>query len=337
MRVFRRKTATSSSPIWRQCGGFFPVASRKSLASGTVTALIDRDGQATLYCNELQQIASIRFKGQVEKGQWILKDDVATIDGLSFCDAAGNALDIPRDNGIALMFSVGFRKCLYYNFEPILPNGASRSLDMARVFGRFYQYLSFPELNHITDDQWDAMINWGWFPFVWMTTDDRKKLIGFSTRSQEPKQIFEEICEKFKALAPQKVASWKSLPIIGNDHGEFVDKADRAVSCRRLHSAISNLLPRLEDIMDTFLRSQKTGQKIKQGTMANALVANHDDYSLLLPARFRDYLQRFYFRDFDKDKGNRQLSRNSHGHGASLSSDYDFKRASVGFMILDQM
>lgn len=299
-------------------------------------AVIERSKQATLYCNELQQRALVRAKRSVQAGQEVFKDDIASIEELVFHDSTGSRIDIPPDSGIVLILSVGWRKCLYYDFEALIPETPPRSLDVPKLFGRFHQYLLFQEMYSITEEQWAGMSEWGWFPFIWMKEDDRLKIIHFATRADEPRTLFEEVCRTFQSGLRQRIASWRRLPLL-NEHSEFIERAaDHYLSGDYL-SAIQVLYPRLEGIMRKLHLLQRPGHKPQQKTMVETLVANQSDHSLLLPARFREYLLRFYFRAFDEASGDVPLSRNTVAHGTSLPQDYDFVKASLGFMICDQM
>lgn len=81
----------------------------------------------------------------------------------------------------------------------------------------------------------------------------------------------------------------------------------------------------------------KAGDKPKQQSMVKTLVDQRDPDSLLLPRRFQEYLLGFYFRGFDEVAKNVPLSRHSVAHGTSQAKDYDFIRATLGFLILDQI
>jgi hypothetical protein len=207
---------------------------------------------------------------------------------------------------------------------------------MPRLFGRFYQQLLFQEMYSITDEQWAGMLGWGWFPFIWMTQEDRNKIIYFSFRSDEPKSLFEEVCENYKAVLKDRSKSWQRLALF-QDHAAFIDKAVEHHLIGDYLSAIQVLYPRIEGIMRRLQLLNSPNSKPQQKTMAEAVVRNHDVYSLLLPVRFREYLIGFYFRAFNEATGDLPLSRNSVAHGTSLPTDYDFVKSSLGFMIFDQI
>lgn len=299
-------------------------------------AIISREKKATLFCNELQQIAVMQAKREIEVGESVFKDDIADIEELVVQDASGKLIEIPPDHAVVLILSVGWRKCLYYDFSVFGADARIRPLDIPRLFGRFYQHLLFQEMYSIRDDQWEKMIDWGWFPFIWMGTDDRSKVINFSTRDEEPREIFEETCRQYQSLLPNRMKSWKKCGLL-EEQSAFIEKAAEHYLADEYISSIQVLYPRIEGVMRRLHLLKKPGKKAKQRTMAETLVADRRDYSLLVPHRFREYVLRFYFRAFNEESGDLPLSRHTVAHGTSLPEDYDFVKASLGFMIFDQM
>lgn len=322
--------------IW----GFFSEALRPSGISPSQVdhflAVIDRNKTATLYLNELQQEVLVRAKRGVQRGQPCHKDDIAEIEELVLLDAEGRQIEIFPNDGLVLIMSVGWRKCLYYDFEVLVPESPPRSVNLPRLFGQLYRQLFFRELYSITEDQWSAMRNWCWFPFMWMTQEDRNKIICFSTRLDEPKQLFEEVCENYKAMLKERSQSWHLLASF-NEHSSFIEKAVEHHLNGDYLSAIQVLYPRIEGIMRRLHLLNSPGSSVQQRTMVEAVVKGHDEYSILFPAQFRKYLNEFYFRAFNESTGDLPLSRNSVAHGTSLPSDYDFVKSSLGFMICDQI
>lgn len=299
-------------------------------------AVINRDGTAKLFVNELHQRGLVRAKRAIDAGQLVYRDDIAGIEELQFEDSAGTSVAIPPDSGFVLILSVGWRKCLYYDFEALLPETPARTINLPKLFGKFTQQLLFQEMYAITDDQWKAMLDWGWFPFIWMSQEDRGKIIHFSTRTVEPRSVFEDVCRKFGDHLEARSKSWQSLAIF-QSHTEFIETAVKHHLSGDYLSSIQVLFPRIEGIMRRLHLLQSPGAKPQQRTMAEAVVKNHDDHSLLLPTRFKEYLIGFYFKAFDEAAGELPLSRNTVGHGTSLPQDYDLVKSSLGFFICDQL
>ena len=59
--------------------------------------------------------------------------------------------------------------------------------------------------------------------------------------------------------------------------------------------------------------------------------------SLLLPQRFKGYLEDVYFANFDVPQETIPLSRNSVGHGVARASDFAMKSAVLGILIVHQL
>ena len=299
-------------------------------------ALVSPNLETRLFCNEFQQRAQVRAKRAIEAGEAVFKDDIATIEKLVLHDAGGIPIEIPSDHGIVFIMSVGWRKCLYYDFSLFGPESQPRSMEMTKLFGKFYQHLLFQEMYSITDEQWIRMVEWGWFPFIWMNADERKKVINFSGRQTEPRQLFEEICRRYQSLLRQRMESWRANELL-KEHWAFIEKGAERYLADDFISAIQVLYPRIEGVMRKLHLLRRPDERAQQRTMVEALVADKSDYSLLLPHRFREYLLGFYFRAFDQATGDTPLSRHTVAHGASLPEDYDLVKASLGFMIFDQM
>ena len=76
-------------------------------------AICRRDGKATVYVNELEQRTSVRFARSVEAGEPVTKDDFVDVERLEL------GVRILDDAGVLFIFSVGWRKGLFYDFGPV--------------------------------------------------------------------------------------------------------------------------------------------------------------------------------------------------------------------------
>ena len=66
-------------------------------------------------------------------------------------------------------------------------------------------------------------------------------------------------------------------------------------------------------------------------------VKNHDNRSLLMPEKFKEYLLTCYFCDFNMETGDCPLARHSIAHGVSDAADYNEIAATLPFFIFDQI
>jgi hypothetical protein len=303
-------------------------------------AVLHPDRSATVYCNELHIVALMRVKRvsppEVRAGEAVYPDDIADIEEAELRDAQDRPVEIPDECGVVLILSRGWRKCLFYDYS-VLPPGVSRRTDhLPRLFGHFLARLWFQEMYSITDEQWGRLLGWGWFPFVGLKHADRKKLLNWASCDRDPKPVLEEISRSFAADLDARLEAWKRYDLL-NRQMDFLNAAKDRYKADDYLSCISLLYPRIEGVMRLLFADENSGERPNQGTMVTNLVENQHAHSVLLPNRFEEYLKKVYFRGFDVAAGQVPLSRHSHGHGVSASVDYDLVRASVGFMVLDQL
>lgn len=297
-------------------------------------AILPPRGEVTMYCNELFRIEEIRAKVQTEAGQRITKDHIAEINRVVFNTVDGKTIEIPSDSGVVIIMSHGWRKSIFYDFEPL--TGPKRTIDIGKLLGRQMCGMSFQELYSITDEQWSRMIGWGWFPFIGLSDADRGKIIAFSTREDEPREILREVCENYLSSITERLKSWHKKNIL-QDHIPFLESALKRLQDDDFIACISTLYPRIEGAMRSLTLIENSDEFTGQSTMVDNLAERREEYSLLLPSRFKQYLREFYFRSFNYVEGDLPLSRHTVGHGLSRAEDYDLENATLGFLIFDQM
>ncbi|MFL6258118.1 MAG: hypothetical protein ACJ76Y_00280 [Thermoanaerobaculia bacterium] len=105
---------------------------------------IDEEGNGTLYCNELDFRLCIRAKRDVKKGEGITEDDVLDVEELHLY-VDGTPMIPPKDSALIFIFSVGWRKGLYFNFTPLKPDEPEPLPDLARLFGALFCRVQFQE------------------------------------------------------------------------------------------------------------------------------------------------------------------------------------------------
>lgn len=301
-------------------------------------AIVRRDETATVYCNELCITATVQIKKpKVDAGEFIMKDDIADIDELDFRDAQNNTIVVPADCGVVAILSVGWRKGLYFDYSVFRVGAAPRTDDLKRLFGRFYARLVFQEIYSITDAQWDRLIGWGWFPFMGLHDSKRRELLAWTNADREPPMaLFEEFCVSFQPRLAAHLESWKKSPMLAS-HADFLQSAYERYLAKDYVSCISILYPRIEGLLRTLFIADTPSGKPTQSTMVQRLVERRPEHSVLLPRPFERYLLQVFFRNFDERSGDVPLSRHSVGHGVSNAADYDLIKASLGFLVVDQI
>jgi hypothetical protein len=298
-------------------------------------AIVTKDKKATIYCNELNLVTRSRVKRPIKSGEGVWKDDIADIDRMDFRTKDGANLTIPADCGVAVIFSVGWRKGVFYDYDVFRPEAGNREIDLPHLFGQFYARLFFQELFSITEEQWTQLNSWGWFPFIALSSGDRQKLISWTGGDLDPTSVLEDICNSYKQRVDERVQSWTANPAFAS-HLPFFNKAKDGYLANDYLGCVSILYPRIEGIMRQLHLTETAANNTGQQSMVDHLASKRLPTSLLLPTRFKDYLLQFYFRGFDP-KGSVPLSRHTLAHGVADAKDCDLIRATLGFLIVDQL
>ena len=296
-------------------------------------AICHRDGKADVYVNELNIRLSARVARSVEAGEEVLKDDIVDMEGVDI------GVQIPDGSGVLFIFSVGWRKGLFYDFEPICrPDPRPRQYDFGTVLGQAYTHVLFQERFSISDAEWNALFSAQWFPFVGLKHDMIETLINHIRSGGDLDEELDNIVSETKSRLLHMLDSWRSkssfLP-----HMKILERAverfenDDHVSCTGL------LFPRIEGILRTHHSSLGTQACPSPNNLTESAVASKikTDKSLLLPQRFAAYLRDVYFADFNPNAQDIDISRHSVGHGIASASKFDQKSAVIGILTVHQL
>ena len=168
-------------------------------------AICRRDGKATVYVNELEQRTSVRFARSVEAGEPVTKDDFVDVERLEL------GVRIPDDAGVLFIFSVGWRKGLFYDFRPLGgPDRHPREYDITTVLGRAYCHVLFQERFSITDTEWDALFASKWFPFAGLRNKTIAALLSYIRSGWEPDEKLDDVVIEVKKHVPRMLESWRN-------------------------------------------------------------------------------------------------------------------------------
>ena len=295
-------------------------------------AIHREDGKTTVYINELEIQGSVRVARHVRKGQGMTKDDIVDIVKLN------PGVDIPEDAGFTFVFSVGWRKGLFFDYGPTGPNHEPRPYDVKAILAQAYAHVIFQELFSITEDEWEYLLAGKWFPFVGINSRTIDSMLSYARSGWGLDEKLDEIVAEVKNDAPRMLDSWRNNPFFYT-HIDILETAveryvnDDPMSCTAL------LVPRIEGIMRSHHASTSTiGQPTQKNLPASAVSANVvNEKCLLLPRRFEQYLREVYFADFNPNDSHIEASRNSVGHGVANTSEFNLKNATISILIVHQL
>lgn len=300
----------------------------------TFLAVLPRPGDsAIVFVNEAEVALECQAKRTIQNGEGVRKDDITDIRRLAFPD-----VEVPPDAGILFLFSVGWRKGLYFDFEP-LHSKQARPYDLQIALGQYYYYLLFQNLFKITEPEWIRLFDAMWFPFLSLRAETVEKLLVRNRNGWNIDDLIPEIAGEVATVLKDGVSSWGGHPIL-KDHVVFLDRAWERYCAGDYISSISILFPRIEGILRTFHVTratddrQTTANLVKEVMISDERLRNH--IGRMLPERFRRYLTEVFFANFDP-KGPKPLSRHTVAHGVAGPIDFSQKGAIIGFLVLEQL
>lgn len=293
-------------------------------------AICRSDGKADVCVNKLDPRALARVARPVEAGEDVTKDDFADVERFEL------GVPIPDDAGFIFVFSVGWRKGLFYDFGPI--HGLVRQYDVASVLAQAYCHVLFQERFSISDSEWDSLFAAKWFPFVGLRNETINAMLNHVRSDWDPDEKLDDIISEIKERIPQMLDSWRN-------HSSFfphIEILERAVERFQHGDSISCtglLFPRIEGILRTHHTSLGTQVSPSTSNLTKSAVAAkiQNERSLLLPHRFAKYLREVYFADFKPNAQNIDVSRHSVGHGVAVASKFNRKSAAIGILTVHQL
>lgn len=293
-----------------------------------------RDGTAEVHVNELEVRAEARATGDIGAGDPLTKDDVAEIRTLDL------GVTVPEDAGFLFLFSVGWRKGLFYDLVPTsTPGGRPRDYAIGPALGRMYFRVLFQERFGLSDEDWDRLFSAQWFPFVGLRSSTADDLISHVQGGVDPDRLVDRIVEETKARLPRMADSWARRASFV-PHMSLLEHAIERFLAGDPASCTALLFPRIEGLLRRHHTELGRGRKPHRDNLvrtATESAIERDNDSLLLPRRFRQYLRKVYFAGFSPKDEEAKMSRDSVGHGVAPASAFDWKAALIGLLTVHQL
>ena len=298
-----------------------------------IVAIIHSDGQCETYINELEIIALTRVRRSVEKGEMLLKTDLYDIQEIRF-----NQIEIPNDVGFVFVFSCGWRKGFFYDFSPLMQPPKPRSYDLYKQLGGYYNYLLFQELFKISDLEWNALFQVGWFPFIGLAHETTKQLIEYSRNKWDVDELLPIITNELVKNVQSMLEKWSKHPQL-TPHFQFLEKAiDRYTNNDHI-SCTHIVYPTIERILRSIARDKGTVQ-YKKHSLSRAAMDSFDrgnhQFTKVFPNKFQIYLESFVFSNFDPENVD-AVTRNTVAHGVAPGHLISAKTSAIGLLIIDQI
>ena len=296
-------------------------------------AIVRADGTATVYVNELLQTARVSPSRPVQAGEPVTKNDIVDVDRLDL------GVKIPDDMGFLFVFSVGWRKGLFYDFGPVVGlDPQPRQYDVDKILGQAYCHVLFQERFSITDDEWDALFSEKWFPFAGLSNESIDALISQIRCGWVLDEKLDDFTAEVYGSTKHMLDSWRAHSSFA-PHIEILDRAVERFRDEDYVSCTGLLFPRIEGLLRTHHTSLGTSSHPSPDNLTSTAVASKIENTrcLLLPHRFAAYLRDVYFANFNPTSQDIDVSRHSVAHGVATASEFNRKSALLGILVVHQL
>jgi len=302
-----------------------------------MVAIIRRDRKATVHIN-----APAKFTGQARRprplraGTPIDRDDIADVKEIVF-----EGIDFPTDAGVVIVFSVGWRKGLFYDLAPVCPGRVLRDYEIPGLLGGCYAYLLFRNRFTLSETDWLTLFESEWFPFAALPENTIEKIIEYGRTGQSLDDLLGRVESDVLEVVPRQMAIWESIESF-KEHMTVFRTALERYEAKDYTSCIHLLYPRIEGVLRTVQKllghPRKASQKDLAGTVISQAVGpRHKELSPLLPQKLNEYLVQCYFAGFDPEADDHDLSRHTVSHGVVPADKLDLKGATISFLLLSQL
>jgi hypothetical protein len=299
-------------------------------------AVIQHDGTnttVTAYVNELELSTLIRVGRAIQTGEPVFKNDIVDIHSFRV-----EGVDIPKTAGILFLFSVGWRKGMFYDFRPLPPHNQRIEYDLDQTLGQFYAQVMFQERFSITEEDWGSLLKSGWFPFNSLKHDTIQTIVNYVRNDWDQTEMIKKVASDLNQRINDFRQNWQRQSVFADHANILIHALDRFVHGDYI-SCVSILYPRIEGLLRSFHTAIGSTKKPLQENLAESAVNRYalNERCLLLPHRFQHYLKTVYFQSFDPKNSDIGCSRNSVGHGVANQQYFNQQSAIVGILVVQQL
>ena len=315
-----------------------PVKLKASVVE-TLVVIISHDLKAKVYINELDiTYSAIPKARKIEKGQGLTRDDISGIDSINF----GGGFSLPDDHAYFCILPIGWDQAYFFDFSPLNDQKTIKiKYDVEKYIGSYVSYLMFKKLHKIEEIEWKTIIDQKWFPFSALRFSTIETIINYAKAGWIIDGLIEEIDSDTLSFLDTWIVEWKNNEGVSS-FIEFLDSAVKRHKAGDYVSSISTLYPTIEGLLRSdFIKKYPD----KEGRQQNVLMNHVTEKTIkaipaltsYLPRKFRNYLEKCYFKDFYAGSLDNEISRHSVSHGASSIEKYTKKYSLLGLLVFSQI
>lgn len=290
---------------------------------------------AIVYINETNIIYKTISKSSTEKGQSVTLENIIGVISVEFPE-----IYVPNDNSIIYLFSIGWKRGVYFDFRP---NSGSNLVGFEYMLGIYYEMLLYSHIYQYDQSTWDVLFKLGWFPFISILGIGDQLLKHLLGRLKDKKSV-ELVENRLIALFDSDLLEQIMNRVKNNNkmmqHQTIINTGIERYIANDYISCINNIYPRIEGILRYIyfdLKKEKPNQRRIVDNIYDVITNDTLSPGVFFPEMFKKYLLEVYFKNFNLQTGDLEISRHSIGHGVSESNQYTKKNALLGILMIDQL
>ena len=294
---------------------------------------IQANGDAQLHVNELQITQECQMLTAKKAGEEVMFKDIGDITSVNL------GIDIPRNSGIAILFSSGWRKGFFYDFSPLQPDARDREYDLSSVLASYFCAIGFQSRFSLTNDDWTFLLEQGWFPFAGISLPILDLMVTYVRERWPLAGILDQLVGEAKRVAGELPGSLQNSRLFKDHHAPVAAAAKHFLAGDYL-SAAYLVFPQIEGLLrSTYLeagaRVKPTHASLINTGILTAMSGRHR-FTLLQLEQFEKYAKDVTFAGFDWQNP-AGVSRHTVGHGVVKPHEVDQASVSIAFLTLHHL
>lgn len=300
-------------------------------------AVIFPDGRTAVWINSpLRVLVRPKATGkQFVPGDAVLVDDIADTAVLEF-----EGVDIPANCGYLALVPAGWWRGVVFDFGPLGPLGSPRAEDWRKQLATVFSYMLFHGRLSLTEELWSALLRRRWFPFVGLQETEIRELVRACDAGFEHTVVASNIAAGLRNRIGALASWFDRLPTFAAHRSVIAQAVQSFVEGN--HPAVAALLyPRIEGILRDHFAATGAGSPSQKALIkaSSEKTSASLSSSLLLPERFRQYLEAVVFapEDFSDPKSVQLVTRHSASHGVLPEGNCNEETSAIALLSLEQL
>lgn len=325
------------SQLERIISEYMPPELRPSvpLEAHQILILFHNDGRIEIWINEGIFQVHARVRRDVNAGELAKLGDISDVEGVRCVGA-----DLPERCGFASFTALHGNRCLVFDLRPTLDGSDGGSCGPGALLTASFTYILFRQQLSLTELEWQAMLEQGWFPFVCLDVETVGAMIQAMREAKPIDVCLPRITECVRSLLPE-IGRYFSSHAVFDRHRAVIVQALAAYERRDYALANTALLVRAEGLLRDYYARGEAKKKPQQELYLNAIAqrSTHNPLSLLRPQRFADYLKSvvFAYEDFKDPATVTMVTRHSVSHGVADSNLLNEKFSTIALLCVYQL